>query len=168
MPSPYMSGSTLLTAVESAKGVTFAGHSHPGTAQHQPPVRHTSGGGGGGGSSSSEPSVLGSFGLGLRKVPDIVNGLQDMAIGLATLRPRHGTGIGMVIGKGRNSESRIDPVYGTIYSVSRLEPRGYYPKKEAKGGAIRTTGANLPGRPASRPLSLPGMRCPSCRSRQAL
>ena len=46
---PSMSGTTLLSAAESAKGVTFAGH-YWGPNQYQPPVQHTSGGGGGGNS----------------------------------------------------------------------------------------------------------------------
>ena len=96
---PSMSGTTLLSAAESAKGVTFAGH-YWGPGQYQPPVQHTSGGGGGGGSSSSEPSVLGSFGLGLGQgALNIVNGLQDMAIGLANAPAAAWNGIGWLEGR---------------------------------------------------------------------
>ena len=108
--APYMSGSTLLTAAESAKGVTFAGH-YWGPGQYQPPVQHTSGGGGGGGSSSSEPSVLGSFGLGLGQgALNIVNGLQDMAIGLANAPAAAWNGIGWLEGKAGILNPN-DPVY---------------------------------------------------------
>ena len=83
---PSMSGTTLLSAAESAKGVTFAGH-YWGPGQYQVPVQHSGGGGGGGGgSSSSGPGVLASFGLGLGQgVLNIANGTQDALIGMCNL-----------------------------------------------------------------------------------